>query len=643
MAPFVYSPLAPEKHEIRLLRLLENDSTQPDSARLQWQPCDVDKACPDIDLIQCTIEHVSLDDRPEYTALSYTWGDASQLRPIIVDGSMVLVTVNLHQALKHLFSECHVLWVDALCINQKDNKEKSWQVEQMRLVYQYAAKAMIWLGPASDDSDGAMNAISVIGNEAEALGIQSMKRSEMIKIWTDLAAGEASPFDGPVHQLLYNISARPNGCCTLPLPAMTALLSRPWWSRIWVRQELAVASEAIFACGQQRVLIGNFAAALWVFEAHSQYVYIKGLGNDSTLTQLEIQIAAWNDTRPQYMFDTRRRFLANTLSFYPLLWSTYVAKPREMAATDPRDRVYALLGITQDSRELGIRPDYTMSYSDMCREVAMTLLRRGQFSILSLCRLSKTLPDHPSWAPNWSQLASIIPLQRPRTTIDELSLGPGFSASGNSPPSISFSVDPDLGSLLLLTGTCIGHIGSVGPAWQSSEGSLSVRAISQCMAVLNWFLRSIESQAPSETPYPSKADRTNAIWRTSIADTDLIKGVYERVAEDRYLSSYESLRSGSVRDERTAIQAGAAVYLGRIRNRNFGRRPFISSRGHIGLGVEDVEDGDLVVVVCGVNVPLLLRSGEKGKYRLVGDAYVHGVMDGESMDLSVEVVEFEMY
>jgi hypothetical protein len=218
--------------------------------------------------------------------------------------------VNLHQALSHLFSECHVLWVDALCINQKDNKEKSWQVEQMRLVYQYAAKAMIWLGPASDDSDGAMNAISVIGNEAEALGIQSMKRSEMIKIWTDLAAGEASPFDGPVHKLLYNISARPNGCCTLPLSAMTALLSRPWWSRIWVRQELAVASEAIFACGQQRVPIGNFAAALWVFEAHSQFVYIKGLGNDSTLTQFEIQIAAWNDTRPQYMFDTRRRFLA---------------------------------------------------------------------------------------------------------------------------------------------------------------------------------------------------------------------------------------------------------------------------------------------------------------------------------------------
>jgi hypothetical protein len=56
-----------------------------------------------------------------------------------------------------------------------------------------------------------------------------------------------------------------------------------------------------------------------------------------------------------------------------------------------------------------------------------------------------------------------------------------------------------------------------------------------------------------------------------------------------------------------------------------------------------VEDGDLVVVVCGVNVPLLLRSGEKGKYRLVGDAYVHGVMDGESVDLSVEVKEFEMY
>jgi hypothetical protein len=277
MTPFVYCSLDRTKREIRLLRLLPNDSGQQVSTQNNAQPCGAEKTTSKQDLIQCTIEKTSLDDGPEYVALSYTWGDISKSQSIVLNGSIISITVNLFEALTHLRNACDALWVDALCINQRDNEEKSWQVEQMRLVYQHASKAIIWLGPAADDSDVAMDAVNIIGKEAVACNIQSLKRSEMLKIWTDLMASETPIVKEPVHQLLYNISARPSGAYTFPLPAMTALLSRPWWKRIWVRQELAVASKAVFVCGQCKASIESFAAALWLFEAHSQYVYTKGL------------------------------------------------------------------------------------------------------------------------------------------------------------------------------------------------------------------------------------------------------------------------------------------------------------------------------------------------------------------------------
>jgi hypothetical protein len=163
------------------------------------------------------------------------------------------------------------------------------------------------------------------------------------------------------------------------------------------------------------------------------------------------------------------------------------------------------------------------------------------------------------------------------------------------------------------------------------------------MAVLQWLSDALDSHAPQGIPYPAEEDRVNAVWRTSIADTDLIKGVYERASGDRYINPYKSLRSGLVHDEKTAITAGAAGYLGRIRNRNFGRRPFISSEGLIGLGVDDVEVHDLIVIIVGANVPFLLRPYEIVRYRLVGDVYVHGIMDGEKMDSSPAPERFELY
>ena len=112
METIQYRPLDPSKTEIRLIELFPrttNTSTQRERAP------------------RCNLIHASLDDKLDYVALSYTWGDPRDTEIITVGHSSVSVTRNLHSALEHLQygKMVRVLWIDALCINQSDNEEKS--------------------------------------------------------------------------------------------------------------------------------------------------------------------------------------------------------------------------------------------------------------------------------------------------------------------------------------------------------------------------------------------------------------------------------------------------------------------------------------------------------------------------------------
>jgi hypothetical protein len=138
-------PLEKNQHEIRLIRL-QPWSTQYGSLR-------------------CKLEYASLDDNPRYNALSYTWSDEEQAQyflselTLYVNDTQLPIHPNLDSALRHLRSEVSdmVIWVDAVCINQDDPDEKSWQVGQMRRVYLQAECVLVWLGPSTDDSSKAID------------------------------------------------------------------------------------------------------------------------------------------------------------------------------------------------------------------------------------------------------------------------------------------------------------------------------------------------------------------------------------------------------------------------------------------------------------------------------------------------------
>jgi hypothetical protein len=179
MSPYCYSPLSSRHNRIRLLRLLPHQDRNAD--------------------IQCELFEYILDDSYShlYETLSYVWGDANDKLPIFIHGNRFHVTVNLHAALSQLRNHSleRILWIDAICINQNDQLEKELQILSMATIYSQAYRVLVWLGAAADDSDLVFKEI----------------RSFEGRI--SMSASDKEQFES----------------------AGLALLQRPWFRRIWVR------------------------------------------------------------------------------------------------------------------------------------------------------------------------------------------------------------------------------------------------------------------------------------------------------------------------------------------------------------------------------------------------------------------------
>jgi hypothetical protein len=147
MSEHHYSTLP--SNSIRLLRLL------PSSTNLQNIQCE---------LFEYPLHNSDKSSRP-YEALSYVWGSEEKPKSIIVDGKKFYITESLYKALLQLqdHSCSRTIWIDAICINQENNEEKETQIPFMAEIYAKASSVVVWLGPADDDSDVALEAIRLVG------------------------------------------------------------------------------------------------------------------------------------------------------------------------------------------------------------------------------------------------------------------------------------------------------------------------------------------------------------------------------------------------------------------------------------------------------------------------------------------------
>ena len=169
------------------------------------------------DEIECSLTTVSLDDDPSYETLSYVWGDPKlQKKTILLQRQRFQVTPSLESALRHLRHEEteRTMWVDAICINQKDDAEKSVQVQQMRLIYARTSHLVIWVGEASGDSD---------------LGMETMRQ-----VGEELKEGTHWDVDLASVSLIKSFLREKKAFDPRPWVAANRLLRRDWFERVWV-------------------------------------------------------------------------------------------------------------------------------------------------------------------------------------------------------------------------------------------------------------------------------------------------------------------------------------------------------------------------------------------------------------------------
>jgi ankyrin repeat protein len=276
-----------------------------------------------------------------YEALSYTWGGTVKTDKIKINACEFAVTQNLYLALQYLRleNEDRILWIDGLCIDQKNDKEKGHQVQQMGNIYRRAERVVIWLGPATYDTNVLMDSIKQLEKESINYSRNNLRSSD--QAWRDIWSN-VQPKLRNIHS---NVEVRQRN-------GLESLFKRPWFSRVWILQEVANARGAVVVCGVKSVSARTFAIVPSLIGVapppHCQSIL------DIMPGPLREE-SWWSQNQ-----DLR----------------TLLLKFGKTAASDPRDNIYALIGLSSDACDSDLlRADYSKSVQEVIKDVALFLLR----------------------------------------------------------------------------------------------------------------------------------------------------------------------------------------------------------------------------------------------------------------------------
>jgi hypothetical protein len=252
---------------------------------------------PDTEPIKCSLRVINLNNQPRFAALSYVWGTYSPVPDFIVCNSIqVKVTSNCYSALWHLRKKLgkYTIWLDAVCINQADRKEKSQQIPLMGKIFSLAECVYIWLGEGTDATDRAMAYLANAGLHQyhKTTKNRSLVCRPYAAAWSIYFARWSTkyhpiPFNGKrpglstsnihaVHGLLMkpdlSRSCKPLfGGKYATFSDLQELLSKSWITRLWTYQEILLASNPVVTCGNAHVPWPNFERGVFFLDNTSLF------------------------------------------------------------------------------------------------------------------------------------------------------------------------------------------------------------------------------------------------------------------------------------------------------------------------------------------------------------------------------------
>ncbi|KAH6962371.1 heterokaryon incompatibility protein-domain-containing protein [Ilyonectria sp. MPI-CAGE-AT-0026] len=614
-----YRPLNKERREFRVVELYPK-SFRERTGR-QYVSCYTQ-----IVALGTTASHLS----EPYVALSYTWGDAARRVPIYLDNSVAQVTENLSVALQHFEQEDLALriWIDSICINQNDEAEKNHQVGMMAEIFMRASMVLVWLGPEEGGAEEGVETLRKMGTEA----LQTHGHLQQMPRDPDNPVSGRNAED----RVLELMEPRwfPDGVPCFDPRSIQVVLERPWFRRVWVLQEAAVNTNVAFHCGRQtiskHVLWAGVRCAKLLANKISNRSRAGGCdAGDPSILQAEAGVGFLSRRTLELVTARKRKLPLQAL----LCDITMNLGEWAYEATDPRDRVFAILGFSCDADVLNIRPDYAKTCATIYTDVAEAVLARsGTLDILYAVSRPRNVKAMPSWVPDWS-----VPVP---STFGPRIIG-RFSAAGPMSRSrTAFRSDQFHNRLLVLSGYRVDTVEvvvpyQVDPRWEDASDN------EDRMSLFTDSLRDLGSR--EQTAYLSEEARYDALWRTPIADCDAVidtKLKMRPAASEWMKKSFEAFVGTAHGSDPAWRRRASKPYIHTMKLEAARRRVFVSSRGYFGLGQETVRVGDTICVLLGGDSPFLIREVGLGYHELIGEAYVHGIMLGEFLVKNLTVEQF---
>lgn len=594
--------------------------TQPSTVELNYKPLRNDQirlidfgACDQ----QPALVHADLRDRPEYLALSYCWGSENCLHLFEINEQLMIVPSSLYLVLIELQRRRYrgLVWADAICIDQRNSKEKSIQISLMGTIYENAREVFAWLGSGPQDQRLSNR---FVYNFCEALpwtDEMSVRRDdvnfrELTKSLSEVIKQRA--FLPSIHDSIWN--------------ELINILRSPWFTRLWTLQEAVLSRHLTFGYGSITLdlrSVWEITQALMSSKSDSIW-NAQSLARATTHSHLR---------RVYSMIMCRKRLPIGDLGMTRLLLDACARQ-----VTKAQDKVYGLYSIMPYAIRAEIQVDVSVSTQRVFTRAAKAFIRHEPRGLIPLAfaAASQGLTGLPSW---------VFDLTMERTS-SFLAVGRGYKAGIvegiTAQPQVSLEDGDDKLGLL---GFPMDSVNSVRPCPSSlyfDNESTGHQHLARETA--DWIRTCIGvAQAIFDLSWP---EACSLVSRILVCDRPSIYG--NRKAEwtvscSNYLV-HVLQQLDSVPTDSFMPKGLASTYYDTIRSVCHRRCFFTTRTGDLGIGPGRLQSGDQIVILYGGEAAFAVRKRPFGPcHELLGECYVDGIMKGQAIAKKKPEVEDRLY
>lgn len=656
----------------------------------------------------CNLVEAKLSQNPSYEALSYRWTDPDKKNPDLVfcNGVDFPVGPNLYAALIRfrLADVPRALWVDQLCIKQTDGPEKAQQLLIMGDIYSKAERVLAWLGPTDDDSDKAMDLFPKLVDQLQTLDYKQKEKNRKRNN----------------HEMGIDNTTLEQTLTSLPefkrnnKRALHKLFLRPFFSRVWTLQELALGNDSVIVCGD-----GEFPFA--VLERFNEGYQTDSIGYwDRALDLLSEHEGDHDPKNPQRPINTHMHVVWTLKGLDSLAFPSSSARVlnmlRGLDCSQAEDRVYSILRFLPPTLAEDLTAVKRVSVQELFTDLAtFELIQKHSMDFLSaagICQHRRSYPSRkdnplrprlnlPTWVPDWTYW--IVSHGLWVMSADGIQKGYGllYQAAGSLRGDARLAV-VDNTNILCVQGIIFDEIADcvepfefpvvsqnhredetyLQPVQGMTETQLmdfskdfqkndTVNYVHRNMEHLKLQADSCIAMAENCKMYDDNIGITTACRQTLIAGMisrnigSVGGGVQIRATNEEanqlftewelalefgelnfgeVLGRFSDPQNSDSDEEDMLFLLRVQEMMEKLKNLKWrngfavaamslackGRRFYKSHKGFMGLAPDIAQEGDKICLILGCCTPLIIRGGGPN-FSLVGESYVHGVMDGELM------------